>query len=469
MNKSFAAMSNKASLDLSALSGLELEAFYLGLNATVWGYPVVKFEQLMRGRTLVDAALTNGNPRAQVNGMALVRHLRGPEYRQIATPNNDTLYAQSFIDVSREPIVVSVPEVDVDRYYTMQFWDPHGDTFAYIGSRTTGSKAGDYALVGPDWGGQLPDHITAITCEYNNLALWGRIGVQGPNDVKSANAIQDQLHLTPLSQFDQFKRSGCIAPVDEQFSSQRVRCNMPDDLDDGLEYYYQLARALKYTPPKACDAVVVASLEQIGFEDNNHVFAYKTLSEAQKSGLIKAYQFAQKLMDASASTAGESVNGWRWSRKSGIMGTDYVFRAAWAKWYTGGATADEAIYMDGRRDDLKELFNGSNQYHMHFSKDQLPRVRAFWSISLYDSETGAFVENSIKRYSIGDRTVGLTYNDDGSLDIYLQQNEPDEAALAANWLPTPTRGFYLNFRLFNPDDSLQNGTWQPPLVQRIGS
>ena len=123
--------------ELTGLSGPEAEAFYLGTNAIIWGYPSVLFEQLMRGRTSPDI-VARGNPQSAVNQFGLVRDLRGPEFKQIATPNNDTVYAQSFVDVSREPMVLSVPAVPAPRYYTFQLWDPNGDTFGYVGSRTTG-------------------------------------------------------------------------------------------------------------------------------------------------------------------------------------------------------------------------------------------------------------------------------------------------------------------------------------------
>jgi hypothetical protein len=258
------------------MSGPEAQAFYVGLNAVIWGYPAVFFEDLMRGRTPPDAEETTGNPRAQVNQYGLVRQLRGPEFKQIATPNNDTLYAQAFVDLSREPMVVSVPAVEKDRYYVLQLWDVNGDTFAHIGTRTTGRDAGHYALVGPNWQGSLPAGIKGIKSNYNNLAIWCRIGVRVPDDVKNAQAIQDQLRLTPLSQFG--KRDDQIPP-DMAFSEQRVLYNKPPDLPADLEFYYKLARALKYTQPKPeQDAVVADSLSYIGFKNGNTEFDYDVVS-----------------------------------------------------------------------------------------------------------------------------------------------------------------------------------------------
>jgi hypothetical protein len=450
--------------DLGTLKGKEAEAFYLGLNAVIWGYPAVKFEELMEGRTRPEI-LKLGNPQSAVNQFGLVRQLRGPEFKQIATPNNDTLYAQAFCDLSREPVIVSVPKVDDKRYYTLQLWDPNGDTFGYIGSRATGSEAGHYALVGPGWKGALPPGVKRIDSPYDGLAIWGRIGVDGPGDLKNALAIQDQLRLTPLSQFDGSDKQ---TPPDLAFSDQRVAAPAnPQNVTGELYFYVELANSLKHTPPKAQDAVVAESLSQIGFKDNNTVFDANSLSEAQKSGLSKAVQFGQHIMDVYAQSAGESVNGWRWSPKSGIMGNDYLFRAAFAKWFTGGNAPEEAIYLDARNDDKGQPFAGSKKYRIHFDKGQLPPAKAFWSISMYNIDDGSFVENPIKRYTLGDRTPGIMTNSDGSFDVYLQHEAPSDAEQQANWLPSPVGGFYLNLRLYGPDDSLQTGKWKPPVVRSL--
>ena len=447
--------------ELGTMAGKEAEAFSLGVNVVIWGYPAVFFEDLMRERTTPEI-VKKGNPQSAVNQFGLIRNLRGPEFKQIATPNSDTLYAQAFCDVSREPLVLSVPQVGAKRYYGMQLWDPNGDTFSYIGSRTTGRQAGDYALVGPGWQGVLPDGVKRIDSPYNGLVVWGRIGVDGPDDVQNARGIQDKLRLTPLSKFG---KSDKQVPPDIEFSNKRVALSIPDDLPEDLVFYYKLARSLKYTPPKRQDVVVAESLAQIGFKNGNSKFDYKSLTDAQKKGLAKAVQFGQHVMDVQAETVGETVNGWRWSPKSGIMGDDYLFRAAFAKWFTGGNAPQEAIYMDGRKDNKGQPFTGGKKYSLHFEPGKLPPVKAFWSLSMYHLSDGSFVENPIKRYAIGDRTPGLTSNDDGSLTIYVQHTAPTDAKQKANWLPSPDGGFYMDLRLYVPDDSLQKGTWAPPVVK----
>lgn len=460
----FAADKRTPPPDLGTMTGPEAQAFYLGLNAVIWGYPSVKFEELMRGRTPVDAEAVTGNPRAQVNQFGLVRSLRGPEFKQIATPNNDTLYAQAFCDVRREPLILSVPAVDAKRYYTFQLWDPNGDTFAYVGTRATGREAENYALVGPGWQGRLPNGVKRIDSPYDSFVIWGRIGVDGPADLKNAVAIEDQLRLTPLSAFGKSKNQ---VPPDFAFSAARVAISNPQNVPDDLYFYVELAQSLKFTPPKPQDGVVADSLSEIGFSNDNTVFDYDSLSEPQREGLAKAVQFGFYLMDVSSQSAGVAVNGWRWSPKSGVMGNDYLFRAAFAKWYTGGNAPAEAIYMDGRIDNKGDPLDGSKHYLIRFAKGKFPPAKAFWSISMYNIADGSFVANPIKRYSLGDRTPGLLINPDGSLDIYIQHEAPTDPKAALNWLPAPAGGFYLNLRIYVPDNSLQNGTWQPPAIQLV--
>ncbi len=368
------------------------------------------------------------------------------------------------MDLSREPLVLTVPAVDAERYYGVQLWDPNGDTFGYVGTRTTGRDAGNYVLVGPNWTGDLPDDLPRIDSEYDNAVYWGRVGVEGPNDVPRANEIQDGMLITPLSTF----LAGETATVDVAFSEERVAYTPPADLPEELVFYDKLAHSLKFTPPKpGQDAVVTDSLGDLGFSEDGTTFDVSVLSDAERSGLVKAYQFAQHLMDVNAQTAGEEVNGWRWSRTAGIMGTDYLFRAAWAKWYTGGNIPQEAIYMDGRVDSTGAPFNGDTQYAMRFEGDALPPVAAFWSLSMYQSSDGSFVANPINRYSVGTFTDGLIYDDDGSLTIYIQREAPEDAEARANWLPSPDGSFYMNLRMYVPDDSLAEGRWAPPRVTAV--
>ncbi len=450
--------------ELGILKGKESEAFYIGIQTMTTYYPLAFYEDLVRGRADINAEKNTGNPRSLVNQFGLMRKLRGPEFKQIATPNNDTYYAQSFVDISKEPLIFHIPEIEPDRYFVFQLWDPYGDTFKYLGSRTIGTNGGDYVFVGPDYEGELPEGLNIVECPYNNFAIWGRIGtLQNDNDEQKVHEIEDNLSLLFLGDY---KAGNGRLAANQDFTNKRTELLIPEDLPKGLEWYFKISKALEHTPAKGLDVVLSGSMSKIGYNEQGTKFDYKSLNKAQISGLKKAALYALNLMDVTASTVGINTNGWRWSPKSGIMGNDYLFRAAWAKWYTGGNSAEEAIYMDGRTDDKGNAFDASKKYIVHFDKDSLPRVKAFWSISMYQLSDGSFVENEINRYSIGDKTKGLTYNEDGSLDIFIQAESPKELKQKSNWLPTPKEGgFYLNLRLYNPDQSLQNGTWKPPMVK----
>ena len=442
--------------DLGTLSGPEAQSFLIGVNAVIWGYPAVLFEDLMAGRSQPDSEARTGTPRSLVNQFGRVRHLRGPEYKQIATPNNDTLFIQSFVDVTSEPLILSVPDLPAARYYVLQLWDANGDTFDHIGTRVTGNGAGRYALTGPGWAGPLPQGVTRINCPPC-FAIWGRVAVYGSDDLEIARAIQDQITLTPLSCFSEHRSDETAVTA---LSEARVAMDLPQGLAPELAVFAKLARALRHTPPKPLqDDVIVDQLSLIGFSDSGRSFHPDRLTPAQISGLTKAVPFAQHLMDVTMQTVGNTINGWRWSPRAGIMGTDYLFRACWAKWFTGGNLPDEAIYMICRTDASHAPLVGTTGYRLRFAPGALPPARAFWSLSMYDAADGSFVANAIERYSIGDRTAGLDYDPDGGLTLAIGHSPPDSTA---NWLPAPEGAFYLMLRLYLPTDALASGTWEPP-------
>ena len=315
--------------ELGILKGKESEAFYIGVQTMTTYYPLAFYEDLVRGRADINAEKNTGNPRSLVNQFGLMRKLRGPEFKQIATPNNDTYYAQSFVDISKEPLIFHIPEIEPDRYFVFQLWDPYGDTFKYLGSRTIGTNGGDYVFVGPDYEGELPEGLNIVECPYNNFAIWGRIGtLQNDNDEQKVHEIEDNLSLLFLGDY---KAGNGRLAANQDFTNKRTELLIPEDLPKGLEWYFKISKALEHTPAKGLDVVLSGSMSKIGYNEQGTKFDYKSLNKAQISGLKKAALYALNLMDVTASTVGINTNGWRWSPKSGIMGNDYLFRAAWAK------------------------------------------------------------------------------------------------------------------------------------------
>lgn len=439
------------------MTGKEAQAFYTGLSTFIWGYPIVFTEQLQRDRVNASAP---GVPQAAVNQFGTVRDIRGPEYKVIAAPNNDTLYAHAFLDLREEPIIFTVPKIESERYYSFQLWDPYQVTFKYIGTRTTGNDGGVYAIVGPDWQGTLPNGVERIDALDNLTVIWGRIGGDGTKDIENARAIQDGLTLIPLSLYGKINTN---PEPNMEKSKERVAIDIPSDLPKELQFFTKLAKALKYTKPREDDKVVYENLYRIGITEDFE-FNYKALSEEEVNGLLKAVKVGNMIIDHEATTAGTRINGWNYSDKAGYFGTNYIFRAATAKWYTGANIPEEAIYMSCRTDDKGSKLSGESEYIINFDKGEYPPGTAFWSLTMYDESDGSLVENTINRYSIGDRTEGLLYNEDGSLSIYVQNKNPGEGK---NWLPAPKGEFNLMLRLYIPDDSLKEGTWAPPKVKKL--
>jgi len=228
---------------ITSLRAKEETAFHYGVSAYIWGYSLVRTERLQRDRVTQSSP---GVPQAALNQFSHVRDLRDSSYKAIPTPNNDTIYSQAFLDLRKEPIVVHVPDV-AGRYYVLPLLSAFQDVFAGIGTRETGTKAGDYAIVGPNWKGKLAKGLTRIDAPTDTVIIWGRIGVNGKDDLKEARAVQDAISLVPLSQLGQMLKTP--AP-DWEASRKRVAKTSRDKhstVPKSLAFFDELGKALKFT------------------------------------------------------------------------------------------------------------------------------------------------------------------------------------------------------------------------------
>lgn len=442
-----------------SLRSKEETAFHYGVSAYIWGYSLVVTERLQRFRA---TQTSSGVPRAALNQFGHVRDLRDADYKAIPTPNNDTLYSQAFLDLRKEPIVVRAPDVD-GRYYVLPFLSAYQDVFASVGTRETGTGAGDYAIVGPDWRGDLPGNVTRIDAPTNTVIIWGRTVVYGKEDLDKARAVQDALALIPLSQFGDARRT---PEPDWEASRTRVArtaWNAKGGVPKSLSFFDELGKAMMLTPPRPADRAAVEQFSNIGLTPE-HGFDLESLDEATIMGLSRAVTAAELMIDGAANTRGVLANGWFFNTEAGVFGNDYLFRAAVAKWYMGANVPEEAMYYVGKTNSKGEPHGGKNRYRLHF--EDPPPAKAFWSLSIYNSSDGSFVDNELNRYSIGDRTEGLRKNTDGSLDVYIQSTKPEKDT-AANWLPAPQEQFYLVLRLYMPDERVVSGEWLPPELKTL--
>jgi hypothetical protein len=397
-----------------------------------------------------------GPAHAPVNQFGHLRYLATPDETVVVTPNSATLYSSAWLDLSKEPIVLHVPDTG-GRYYVMQMLDAYTNSFAYVGRRTTGTGEGDFLIVGPGWNGSLPAHTKEIQSPTNTVWIIGRILVNGPSDISNVTALQDQLTLTPLSQLGMAAGAG-----ETQLSPDLLKPSA--DTQEKLKFFEELRVALKNNPPPEGEAALMAVFDRIGLGMNRTPYG-SDMDPAMAEGLALAIPAGQQIVnDTWPDYGGNKNNGWAFMTDIGTYGYDYLTRAAVAEGGLGANIPSEAVYPKAQTDSDGKPLSGAGKYVIHFPAGKTPPVDAFWSLSMYNASSFMLVANPIDRYTIGDRTQGLKYNADGSLDIYIQHEAPLERS---NWLPAPEGDFYLILRMYQPKPQVLNGTYQIPPVKKV--
>jgi len=441
----------KAKLSPSEVEKLAKEAY-------IFGYPLV----LMDVTRQVSTACPEAGPKcAPMNQFAHLAAFPDHTFTDVVSPNADTLYSFAWLDLSKEPIVLSVPDIK-GRYYLMQMIGAWTDVFASPGSRTTGTGKGDFAIVGPGFKGKLPPGLKKITSPTNIVWIAGRTQTNGKADYEAVHAIQKEYKLTPLSAWGKPYTPPTNVPVDPQISKyppvEQVK-KMP-----APAFFARLNALIKENPPAAADAEAMKKFAAIGIAPGQK-FNVQDFDPAVKSALEKGMKEAfQEIAAKAQKPPSKVVNGWMLTYDLGSYGTKYLYRAAIALVGLGANLPADALYPTTRVDGEGKPFTGKNKYVMHFTKDQIPPVKAFWSLTLYNNKQ-FFVENPINRFAIGDRDK-LKFNPDGSLDLYIQHESPGQEK-ETNWLPAPKDSFNLIMRLYWPKKSVLDGTWAPPPVKRV--
>jgi hypothetical protein len=402
-------------------------------------------------RTRYDALQRFGTP----NRFAHARALATPASRAVTAPNNDTLYSSAWLDLSYGPLILHVPDT-AGRYYSLAFMDFYTNNFAYVGRRTTGTQAGDFLIVGPNWQGLTPAGMPLIAAPTRAVWLLGRFMVNGDEDLPDVHALQDQLTLKALS------GNAVVTP------SSRDWARLKPDPADPWNYFAIVSAALTGNPPPARDHRVVADLAKIGL-DSNASFAVSRFSTEERAALLSGVAAAKHDLEIAMTPRTVGQPGWTKPRTDlGNFGTDYFFRALVAQVGLAALEPQEAVYLSPTGDADGRPTDGAHRYLLHFPKGGLPPVDAFWSLTMYQVEADHrrfLVANRVNRYSIGDRTKGLVYNADGSLDIFIQHLSPG-ATKEANWLPAPAGRFVLSLRAYQPRPELLNSQYQMPVLQR---
>jgi hypothetical protein len=435
----------------------ESYAYSLGMQAYVFGFPYVYLPTLRWSWVTVPKPAGSVTPYAPLNHFYHVRKLADASYRDGGSPNNDTLYSSAWVDVSKEPVILSHPDMG-DRYFTFELASLDSDNFAYVGKRTTGSAAGSFALVGPNWKGTLPEGVKAIApSRTNSILIMGRTLVDGPEDVKAVNSLQDQYTLVPLSLWGK---------KNAELPESRDVWKPFDPKEDSLAEWKTMNRAMTEDPPEQRLQALLKLFETVGVGPNQDV---AKMDAATQRGLARAAVDGRKLLaDAIKSgTLGKHVNGWNIPPRNfgrAGLGDDFLLRGSVQ--CLGGIIAndpEEAVYFNTFLDGSGAPLDGSKKYVVHFAPGNLPVVNAFFSLTLYDP-TFNFTANPINRYSIGNRTKGVKKDADGGVTLYIQSASPGPDK-ESNWLPSTSTGpFALLMRTYIPGPDIVEQKWAPPAV-----
>jgi hypothetical protein len=414
---------------------------------------------------------------APVNTFGHAKALLGPDVEFVA-PNNDTLYSVLMGDVTREPLVLHLPDTS-GRYYVMQFVDAWTNNFAYLGRRATGTDEGLYLLVGPDWAGEVPEGMTLVQSPTNVFAIVGRVAVEGEADIPNVLAIQKEIWVSPLSLYPE------IPDVSQREFGDWDLAPFDERVGDELRFWEQMRAWMKLFPPPVAEQGYIQRFKPLGLlaDNSSYVDPDPDLAATLTSGADEFNRFLEATIAHSGDVM-KPVNGWmiplhifdynldcfqtgaidssKWKLRD--RAEAFFMRAIAARSGLWGNHAYEAVYPSADLDGKGDQLTGENQYVLHL--EELPPVDAFWSLTMYRPPDFYLVANPINRYSIGDRTPGLIYNEDGSLDIYLQHDSPGPEN-ESNWLPAPKGPFRAAMRMYRPQEAILDGSYVLPPIRRV--
>ncbi|MEM8666113.1 MAG: DUF1214 domain-containing protein [Planctomycetota bacterium] len=422
------------------------------LNAAVYGWAPVIMDVSMKLQTSVDAPADNGQ--APINQFGPITRLWDYRDRSYATPNNDTVYLQAWIDVEEQPMVLYVPPME-SRYWIEQVLDMYTESVVDLCDSTVGSEGGYFVLAKRGWKGEISDDLPVYYSRTRFMWLAGRIGVPDPEDISLELDLQKRFRLMPL---DQYPDGGKQPTPEKAVGAPTVK------FPEGVDFFVRLDRILSENPLPE-DAPMVDTFKSIGIGSGG----VEDLTDNQKSALVAAHKDAFNVVFDAAKNTGTPVNGWNWEFEAGRYRTDYLLRAAVNMNSVGLNSPERAMYPKRYVDSDGQRLHGKHAYTLTMPA-KVP-IRGdnggFWSITMYDAEDRFMVENELKRYKIGTVTDGLKRNNDGSLTIYFSHEKPADASRLTNWLPAPDDFFMLQCRLYEPEESVVKGEFKLPEMDRI--
>ncbi|MFD6188863.1 DUF1254 domain-containing protein [Streptomyces sp. NPDC060275] len=437
----------------------------LATEAWLYGYPLVTAGVTKDVMTAV-AARDDERRKAPVNQFCYMRRTPDADFTEVVSPNADTLYSSAWLDLSAQPLVLSLPDFG-DRYWMVPILNAWSDVVGAPGSRRDGASAGPFLLAGPSWSGRAPQGMTVLKSVTAINWIIARYATTGPSDFAAVHALQDGTRLTPLSQWTgnpQEYTPPSDVTVADGVDAVTAPVGQVHRLS-GRAYFARLNRLLVDNPPNPADAAFLERVAPLGIAPGADLGelpedVLTTLDAAAASGPRTLRGFKSQ-----AEAPGHQVDGWTVHRGLGDYGTDYAKRAM-VTWVGYGANLDvDALYPHATNDADGRPLDGAHRYVLHFDAGRTPPVRGFWSLTMMNDRQ-LFADNALDRYAIGDRS-GMRTNPDGSLDIHVRHDNPGPGH-EDNWLPAPEGSFNVFLRLYWPDEAALDGDWTPPPLNRVG-
>jgi hypothetical protein len=448
-----AAQQSAAEFAKTLADASEEEAYAIGLEAFVYGYPFVEMARRLHDETQRTAP--NQIIAAPINNFFFFDRLARPgDGVYLKAPNNDTVYASAMLDLTKEPMLLRVPDIG-DRVYVALIVAASGGIPARLSTAATGRGGVDYVFHAPGQAAAVPGDARALPMPGNQVWMLMRLATDGTAaDEARAVALMRQFRLTPLSQ-----RGNLTNAPTTSVPAASLPLAEPLKPFSDLQFFSVLARMLAGNPLPEQDRGLLDRWQRIGLAPGK--FDAAALPAPVRRGLERAIVQGNKQVAAAQFGIAITTNGWNYSLVIGKTGADWALNAAIAMGGYGNL-AEDSVYYQRNMDSTGMPLIGTKAYSITFPKGQLPPVGAFWSISPYGMASLDLIENPIKRYSIGDRTPGLKPNKDGSLTLHLSGTPPVDKAQRANWLPVGDKPFYLVMRTYFPSNDIITGKWAPP-------
>jgi hypothetical protein len=450
------ALSANASADFSATPE---EARSIAKEAYLYGFPVVEMY-----KTLYTQAVDKKSPnfKAPFNQIGNTAKTFTAKDTAFVTPNADTPYSFVWLDLRAEPVVLTLPPIEEHRYYSVQLIDAYTQNFAYLGTRSTGNNGGHFMIAGPNWQGQQPLNIDRLLRSESNVAYaLYRTQLFDDKDLAKVKQIQNGYKVETLSHYTRQK----APPAAPKIDWPKPTNNMSDTPD----LFRYLNFMLSFAPSQDVEKDLLGRFAKIGVEAGKP-FNVSTLTPDQRKALEDGISDAKAEFAAFKKTkvdTHELTSGDLFGTRDHLKG-NYLYRYAGANMGIFGNSAEEANYIGYFVDkDGQPVDASKHDYTLHFDKNALPPVDAFWSLTMYDGKNKLLVANPLNRYLINSRMLpGLKRDNDGGLTLYIQNKAPAKE-LQNNWLPAPNGEFYGVLRLYLPKPEVTNGQWNVPLLTPV--